>query len=62
MCFSKSLLRVISQYLAAEGDKLAVPLVSYNDFERALHKAHSSVGTDELERFVQWTEEFGQEG
>jgi vacuolar protein-sorting-associated protein 4 len=43
-------------------DKLAVPLVGYNDFQRALKKAHSSVGTDELARFVQWTEEFGQEG
>lgn len=45
-----------------EGEKLAVPVVSYNDFQRALQKAHSSVGTDELERFVKWTEEFGQEG
>ena len=45
-----------------EGDKLVVPLVCYNDFEHALKKAHSSVGTDELERFVQWTQEFGQDG
>jgi vacuolar protein-sorting-associated protein 4 len=44
------------------GEKLAVPTVGLKDFERALRKAHSSVGTDELERFVRWTEEFGQEG
>ncbi len=43
-------------------ERLAVPLVAFNDFQRALKKAHSSVGTDELARFVQWTEEFGQEG
>lgn len=44
------------------GDKLRVPLVQYKDFEKALKKAHSSVGQDELERFVSWTEEFGEEG
>jgi len=44
------------------GDKLVVPVVMYTDFEKALKRAHSSVGTDELQRFVQWTEEFGQEG
>ncbi len=32
------------------------------DFEKALQRAHSSVGADELTRFIQWTEEFGQEG
>jgi vacuolar protein-sorting-associated protein 4 len=44
------------------GDKLSVPLVSFNDFEKALKKAHSSVGADELDHFIKWTEEFGQEG
>eukprot|EP01038_Epipyxis_sp_PR26KG_P007289 gene7289-9931_t len=43
-------------------DKLIVPLIIYSDFEKALKKAHSSVGADELQRFVSWTEEFGQEG
>lgn len=45
-----------------EPEKLVVPLVCYSDFERALRKAHSSVGADELTRFIQWTEEFGQDG
>jgi vacuolar protein-sorting-associated protein 4 len=44
------------------GEKLQVPLISQADFLKALNKAHSSVGTTELERFVTWTEEFGQEG
>lgn len=44
------------------GEKLKVPLIEYNDFVKALTKAHSSVGTDELQQFVDWTEEFGQEG
>jgi vacuolar protein-sorting-associated protein 4 len=43
-------------------DKLLVPVVTYKDFEKALCKAHSSVGHDELQQFVSWTEEFGQEG
>ncbi len=41
---------------------LVVPVVCFEDFEKALLKAHSSVGTDELQRFVDWTAEFGQEG
>ena len=44
------------------GEKLKVPVIDYEDFLKALKRAHSSVGTDELERFVTWTEEFGQEG
>jgi vacuolar protein-sorting-associated protein 4 len=43
-------------------EKLIVPLITFGDFEKALIRAHSSVGTDELSRFVSWTEEFGQEG
>lgn len=44
------------------GEALKVPLIEYQDFLTALKKAHSSVGADELDRFVSWTEEFGQEG
>lgn len=42
--------------------KLVVPAITYADFVKALNKAHSSVGADELQRFISWTEEFGQEG
>jgi len=44
------------------GEALKVPLIEKADFIKALNKAHSSVGNDELEHFVSWTEEFGQEG
>jgi vacuolar protein-sorting-associated protein 4 len=43
-------------------ERLVVPLITFRDFQKALGKAHSSVGTEELQRFVNWTEEFGQEG
>eukprot|EP01035_Chromulina_nebulosa_P034016 gene34016-45588_t len=39
-------------------EKLTVPLIIYADFEKALNRAHSSVGVDELQRFVSWTSEF----
>lgn len=45
-----------------ESDKLVVPVVTYKDFQKAMTRAHSSVGADELSKFVAWTEEFGQEG
>lgn len=44
------------------GEKLVVPVVTFGDFEKALKRAHSSVGVDELDHFIKWTEEFGQEG
>ena len=43
-------------------EQLEVPKILFSDFQKALTKAHSSVGTDELQRFVTWTEEYGQEG
>ena len=43
-------------------ERLLVPLITYDDFLKALNKAHSSVGADELLKFVSWTKEFGQEG
>ena len=44
------------------GEKLRVPVIEMEDFLKALKRAHSSVGADELNRFVTWTEEFGQDG
>lgn len=43
-------------------EKLMVPPVTYADFEKALARNHSSVAQSELQKFVEWTEEFGQEG
>jgi len=45
-----------------ESDQLAVPDVTANDFRRVLEHATSSVAPEELERFVKWTAEFGEEG
>mmetsp|Transcript_19239 Transcript_19239/g.25343 ORF Transcript_19239/g.25343 Transcript_19239/m.25343 type:complete len:452 (+) Transcript_19239:162-1517(+) len=43
-------------------DKLKVPILTFADFEKALMKARPSVAPEELDQFVDWTEEFGQEG
>lgn len=43
-------------------EKLLVPDVCYGDFQKALEKSGSSVSPEELTRFVQWTNDFGQEG
>jgi len=44
------------------GDKLKVPDIGYNDFVKALKHSCASVSQEELERFVEWTNKFGQEG
>lgn len=43
-------------------EKLKVPDITVADFEKALEHSHSSVSPEELERFVEWTKLFGQEG
>lgn len=43
-------------------DKLRPPMVSMSDFEHVLEHSTATVASDELERFVKWTQEFGQEG
>ena len=43
-------------------EKLLVPVICFADFRKALNRAHSSVGADELGKFISWTEEFGQDG
>jgi vacuolar protein-sorting-associated protein 4 len=42
--------------------RLVPPNVSFSDFQKALSHSASSVATDEIQRFISWTEEFGQEG
>ena len=44
------------------GDKLKVPDIGYNDFQKALKHSCASVSQEELHRFVEWTNKFGQEG
>ena len=43
-------------------DKLKPPAVSLKDFEKVMQHSVSSVAESELDRFVKWTTEFGQEG
>jgi hypothetical protein len=45
-----------------ESSRLLVPNVSFSDFTKALGRSHSSVAVEELDRFVKWTQDFGQEG
>jgi len=43
-------------------EKLKAPDVSYSDFEKVLRHAFSSVSPEELKKYDEWTEQFGQEG
>lgn len=43
-------------------EKLKAPDVSFKDFENVLKHSFTSVSEEELERFVEWTRQFGQEG
>jgi len=42
--------------------KLKEPKVTFEDFNKSLERAHASVAISELDRFISWTETFGQEG
>jgi len=44
------------------GDDLKVPDVDMDDFKEAMTKSKSSVSKDQLEEYVKWTKEFGQDG
>eukprot|EP01029_Cantina_marsupialis_P024909 TRINITY_DN651_c0_g1_i1.p1 TRINITY_DN651_c0_g1~~TRINITY_DN651_c0_g1_i1.p1 ORF type:complete len:456 (+),score=207.02 TRINITY_DN651_c0_g1_i1:75-1442(+) len=45
-----------------DGDKLRAPDVTFKHFVRALKNANRSVGEDELQKYIDWTAEFGEEG
>ena len=44
------------------GDKLLEPRISLNDFEKSLEHTRPTINQDDLEQFVKFTEDFGQEG
>jgi vacuolar protein-sorting-associated protein 4 len=44
------------------GEDLKVPDVGMDDFREALTKSKSSVSKDQLEEYVTWTKDFGQDG
>mmetsp|Transcript_8876 Transcript_8876/g.20711 ORF Transcript_8876/g.20711 Transcript_8876/m.20711 type:complete len:467 (-) Transcript_8876:422-1822(-) len=43
-------------------EQLLVPMVSMAMFDHILERARATVAEEELTRFIEWTEEFGQEG
>ena len=43
-------------------DKLKVPVVEYRDFEKVMRHSCTTVSETELQRFVEWTKMFGQDG
>lgn len=43
-------------------DKLKVPVVTYKDFEKVMRHSCSTVSEEELQRFIDWTKQFGQDG
>jgi len=43
-------------------EKLQAPMVLYDDFKTVMKSSISSVSPEELERFVEWTKMFGQDG
>ena len=43
-------------------DKLKAPPISIRDFEKALTHSVSSVSPEELQKYEEWTRQFGQEG
>ena len=43
-------------------DKLKAPDVEYADFERVMRNSVSTVSPEELQRFTEWTKQFGQDG
>ena len=45
-----------------EPEKLLVPDITLQDFEKAAKRTRPSVAPEELQRFTDWTAEFGMEG
>jgi len=45
-----------------QSEQLKVPDVTFEDFQKAIERAHTSVAREELDRFIEWTREFGEEG
>lgn len=50
------------ELMDVEPNKLATPRISYADFEKSLRTCRPSVNHEDLEKYVKWTSEFGQEG
>jgi len=53
---------MVMNWMDVPGDKLVEPQVTRHDFEKALSNARPSVNADDLKRFEDFTNDFGQEG
>ncbi|KEY73839.1 hypothetical protein S7711_03134 [Stachybotrys chartarum IBT 7711] len=49
-------------YDGVNSDELLAPEVTLKDFELALEDSHPTVGKDDVEKQIEWTNEFGSEG
>jgi len=45
-----------------DGMKLKEPVITYNDFLKSLRTTRPTVNQKDLERYAEWTSEYGQEG
>ena len=45
-----------------EADELLEPELTISDFVRAVQNGRKSVNSEDLNRYIEWTSEFGQEG
>jgi len=45
-----------------DGTKLKEPVITYNDFLKSLKTTRPTVNQKDLERYAEWTSEYGQEG
>jgi len=53
---------MLGSWRAVPESLLLEPTVSAQDFHNVLAKAKSSVGEEELQRYDEWTKQFGMEG
>eukprot|EP00484_Ammonia_sp_Unknown_P006896 CAMPEP_0197074146 /NCGR_PEP_ID=MMETSP1384-20130603/210962_1 /TAXON_ID=29189 /ORGANISM="Ammonia sp." /LENGTH=485 /DNA_ID=CAMNT_0042512987 /DNA_START=36 /DNA_END=1493 /DNA_ORIENTATION=- len=52
----------LMEFEEAESDKIRTETLKLSHFLRVLQNANPSVGKGDLDKHIQWTEEFGQEG
>lgn len=45
-----------------DGTKLKEPIITYNDFLKSLRTTRPTVNQKDLDKYVEWTTEYGQEG
>lgn len=54
--------RIEMSYDQVNSDELLAPDVVLKDFEAALEDSNKSVGKEDLQKQVEWTQEYGTDG